>query len=324
MTWVKTQGVFTNKPWHKSWLVSKSRSESRCRSARWWLAPRLSSEYHSRTDICFTNTRNYCHRNKIYVLTSLLKQIYLQSAECARIYCTVNTEHGVSFLVSPSRIHVQAHPWTVMWRLWVRDDVTIVAIWVKERHTDKATTWYETYVMTYVATQSSLDDFPLWIRLDLDPDRVSSETRSGSKPSLESSLKSRLLVNMAPAACGVVTIIATLRWASCGPGTGPGPQDAQRRVAIIVTTWGVAGPNRVGQSREIYSNSVPLSPPHWPYPKRIRPPSWPRVAVASSIQNTKLFTWRTWPGAGAVPKCDWAARSQCGFKQRRADHTKYI
>ena len=91
MTWVKTQGVFTNKPWHKSWLVSKSRSESRCRSARWWLAPRLSSEYHHRTDICFTYTRNYCHRNKIYVLTSLLKQIYLQSAECARIYCTVNT-----------------------------------------------------------------------------------------------------------------------------------------------------------------------------------------------------------------------------------------
>ena len=84
----------------------------------------------------------------------------------------------------------------------------------------------------------------------------------------------------------------------------------------------LASGNRVGQSREIYSNSVPLSPPHWPYSKRIRPPSWPRVAVASSIQNTKLFTWRTWPGA--VPKCDWAARSQCGFKQRRADHTKYI
>ena len=67
--------------------------------------------------------------------------------------------------------------------------------------------------------------------------------------------------------------------------------------------------NRVGQSREIYSNSVPLSPPHWPYPKHIRPPSWPRMAVASLVQNTKLFTWRTWPGAGAVLKCDWAARS---------------
>ena len=89
------------------------------------------------------------------------------------------------------------------------------------------------------------------------------------------------------------------------------------------TAW-LCGINRVGQSREIYSNSVPLLPPHWPYPKRIRPPRWPRVAVASSIQNTKLFTWRTWPGAGAVPKCDWAARSQCGFKQRRADHTNYI
>ena len=76
--------------------------------------------------------------------------------------------------------------------------------------------------------------------------------------------------------------------------------------------------NRVGQSREIYSNSVPLSPPHWPYPKRIRPPSWPRVAVASSIQNTKLFTWRTWPGAGAVPKCDWAARSQLVWIQTAA------
>ena len=82
--------------------------------------------------------------------------------------------------------------------------------------------------------------------------------------------------------------------------------------------------NRVGQSREIYSNSVPLSPPHWPYPKHIRPPSLPQVAVASSTPNTKLFTWRTCPGAGAVPKCDWAARSQCGSKHRRANHTKYI
>ena len=44
---------------------------------------------------------------------------------CSNIlYC----EHGVSFLLSPSRIHVQMHPWTAMWRLWVRDDVTIVAI----------------------------------------------------------------------------------------------------------------------------------------------------------------------------------------------------
>ena len=44
---------------------------------------------------------------------------------CSNIlYC----EHGVSFLLSPSRIHVQAHPWTAMLQLWIRDDVTIVAI----------------------------------------------------------------------------------------------------------------------------------------------------------------------------------------------------
>ena len=148
MTWVKTQGVFTNKPWHKSWLVSTSRTESRCRSDRWWLAPRLSSEYHYRTDICFTNIKHYCHRNKIYVLTSLFKQIYLQSAECARIYCTVNTVchscyHHREFT---SR---RTHECSAMWRLWVRDDVTIVAIdfeWknptqTKQRRDMRLTSW---------------------------------------------------------------------------------------------------------------------------------------------------------------------------------------
>ena len=94
---------------------------------------------------------------------------------CSNIlYC----ERGVSFLLSPSRIHVQGAP--------MNSDVAIVGsrwrhncchwLWVKERHIDKATMWYETYVMTYVATQSSLDDFPLWIPLDLDPDRVSSDS----------------------------------------------------------------------------------------------------------------------------------------------------
>ena len=87
-------------------------------------------------------------------------------------------------------------------------------LWVIESHTDKATTRYETYVMTYVATQSSLDDFPMWIRLDLDPDRVSSDTRSGSKPSLESNLKSRLLVNMAPRPVFLSLALSKLRLCS--------------------------------------------------------------------------------------------------------------
>ena len=70
--------------------MSESRSKSWCRLARWWLAPWLTLEYYNQTGICFANRRNYCHRNKIYVLTSLLKQIYLQLAACARIYCFVN------------------------------------------------------------------------------------------------------------------------------------------------------------------------------------------------------------------------------------------
>ena len=130
----------------------------------------------------------------------------------------------------------------------------------------------------------------------------------------------------------IILSCSIISWQNCNkyqftPGVlhGPFHVDAFLGLLSAVTILiFLSGYNRVGQSREIYSNSVPLSPPHWPYPKRIRPPSWPRMAVASSIQNTKLFTWRTWPGAGAVPKCDWAARSQCGFKQRRADHTKYI
>ena len=122
--------------------------------------------------------------------------IFTTGCLCSNIlYCG----HGVSFLLSPSQIHVLAPMNTKVaivdsrWRHncchW---------LWMEKRHTDQTTTRYETYVMTYAATWPSLDDFPLWIRLDLDPDRVSSETRSGSKPSLEASLKSRLLVNTAP------------------------------------------------------------------------------------------------------------------------------
>ena len=103
--------------------------------------------------------------------------IFTTGFVCSNILCR---EQGVSFLLSLSRNHVLAHPWTAMLLSWIRDDVTIVAI------------------MTWVATQPRLDDFPFWIRLDLDSYRVSSETGSGSKPNLESSLEARLSVNMTP------------------------------------------------------------------------------------------------------------------------------
>ena len=70
-------------------------------------------------------------------------------------------------------------------------------------------------------------------------------------------------------------------------------------------------PIRVGQSREIMFEFGSTVATALAAPKRIRPPSWPRVAVASSIQNTKLFTWRTWPGASAVPKCDQRSATSC-------------
>ena len=38
----------------------------------------------------FYKYNNYCHRNKIHVLTSPLKQIHLQLAMCAQIYRAVN------------------------------------------------------------------------------------------------------------------------------------------------------------------------------------------------------------------------------------------
>ena len=62
---------------------------------------------------------------------------------------------------------------------------------VKKHHTNQETMRNETYVITKVVTLPHLEDFPLWIQPDLDPDGVSSESQSGSK----TSLKSRLLVN---------------------------------------------------------------------------------------------------------------------------------
>ena len=174
MTWVKTQGAFTNKPWH-NWLVSESRSKSRCRSARWWLAPWLTFEYRNQPGICFTNTRNYCHRNKIYVLTNLSYQtnIFTTGFVCSNILCR---EQGVSCLLSQSRIIVLAHPWTAMFLSGNRDDVTIVAIdseWknvtqTKQRRDMRLTPWLKSrlnrvsmiflceYDLTWTRTESQV------------------------------------------------------------------------------------------------------------------------------------------------------------------------
>ena len=174
----------------------ESRSKSRCRTARCWLALRLTSEYHNQTGSSFTNTNNNCHRSKIYVLTSLLKHVYLQPALCARIYCAVNkvchscchhresTSHEQRCCYCGFEMLSQLLPLTLSERTSHRPS--------KQRRDMRLTSWLTSRL------NRILYDFPLWIRLDLDPDRVSSETRSGSKQSLESSLESRLIIDMAP------------------------------------------------------------------------------------------------------------------------------
>ena len=94
--------------------------------------------------------------------------IFTTDCVCSNLlYC----EHGVSFLLSSSWIHVLVLPWIAMLLLWIRDDVTIVAIdfeWInitqaKQRRDMRLTSWPTSLF------KPSLDDFPLWIRLGLGP-----------------------------------------------------------------------------------------------------------------------------------------------------------
>ena len=66
-------------------------------------------------------TRNYCHRNKLYVLTRLLKQIHLSRTGFVypNILCC---EHSVPFLLCPKRSHVTmttvSHSTSIPWYSW--------------------------------------------------------------------------------------------------------------------------------------------------------------------------------------------------------------
>ena len=134
--------------------------------------------------------RNCCHRNKIYVLASLLKQIYLQPAVCTRIYCTVNMVchsccHHREFKSWPTPEHQccycgfemtsQLLPLTLNIRTPHRPSND--AMW-DLRH-DLRRDLSESRWLSFVNTT--------WLR-----------PGPSLKPSLESSLKSRPLVNTAP------------------------------------------------------------------------------------------------------------------------------
>ena len=73
-----------------------------------------------------------------------------------------------------------------------------------------------------------------------------------------------------------------------------------------------------------YSNSVPHSPPHWPYPQRIRPPSWPRLGLRHCPKTQKnVYMAHMTRCQCPVPNCDqWSATSgesimQSSFISRR-------
>ena len=65
------------------------------------------------------------HKQNLSVDKSSQTNIFTTVWACSNI---LYREHGVSFLFSSSRIHVLTHSWTAMLLLWIRDDVTIVAI----------------------------------------------------------------------------------------------------------------------------------------------------------------------------------------------------
>ena len=187
MTWVKTQGVFTNKPWHKSWLVSKSRSESRCRSARRWLAPRLSFEYLNW--YLFYKYKKLLSQKHKYMCWQVFLNKYIYNRLSVLEYIVLWTRCVI--LVVPSRNHILAHPWTAMLLSWIRDDVTIVAIdseWknvtqTKRRRDMRLTSWLKSrlnrvsmiflceYDLTWTQTESQM-------RLGPGPSQVLSQVSS--------------------------------------------------------------------------------------------------------------------------------------------------
>ena len=99
---------------------------------------------------------------------------------CSNIlYC----EHGVSLLVSPSRIHVQAHPWTAMWRLWVRDDVTIVAIDFEWKSVTQTKLRRDMRLTSWLTSRLNRVSMIFLCEYDLTWTRTESQVRLGPGPS---------------------------------------------------------------------------------------------------------------------------------------------
>ena len=108
----KFLGTMKGLAFHKDLCPSLGASHGTGQLAGWWLIMRLVFEYLNQTDIWFTNIRNHCHINKIYVLTSLFKEIFLTPTLCNWIYygCHSSCHH---------RKFTPRHPWTAMSLSWI-------------------------------------------------------------------------------------------------------------------------------------------------------------------------------------------------------------
>ena len=119
-------------------------------------------------------------KQNLSVDKSSQKNIFTIGWVCSNIlYC----EHGVSFLLSPSRIHVQAHPWTAMWRLWVRDDVTIVVIDFEWKNVTQTKQWREMRLTAWLTSRLNRVSMISLCEYDLTWTRTESQVRLGPGPS---------------------------------------------------------------------------------------------------------------------------------------------
>ena len=140
-------------------------------------------------------------KQNLYVENSSQTNIFTTGFVCSNILCP---EQGVSFMLSPLRNHVLVHPRTAMLLSWISDGVTIVAIdseWKNVTQT-KQRRDMRRHDISRDLTESRWFSFVNTTWLGPGP----SLKWDSSKPSLESSLESRLLVNMAPGHNGSINI----------------------------------------------------------------------------------------------------------------------
>ena len=109
-------------------------------------------------------------------------QTNIITAGCRRsniLYC----EHGVSFLLSPSRIHVLAHPWTPMLLSWIWDDVTIVAIDFEWKNVTQTKRRRDMRLTSWLTPRLKRVSMIFLCEYDLTWTRTESQVRLGSCPS---------------------------------------------------------------------------------------------------------------------------------------------